>query len=157
MKRKTKKEAFNWFLKSAQEGNASGQFAVGMDLIHKGEKEEAIKWLEQSAKNGSKWAQKRLGEIYEEMEPVNPERALFWYQKAANQGFTYAAYRVCHYLHNGITVPKDTIAAWAWCSIGADATPDSRDERDIIAKDLSSSELQKAKELYEKLQSTFKN
>ncbi|WP_232353164.1 tetratricopeptide repeat protein [Hafnia alvei] len=154
---KNKRESFNWFLKSAKKGNASGQFAVDMDLIHEGKTEEAVKWLEQSAKNGSMWAQERLGEIYEEMEPVNPERALFWYQKAANQGYTYSAYRVGHYLHNGITVAKDAIAAWAWCSIGADATPDSSDERDIIAKDLSSSELQKAQKMYEKLQSTFKN
>lgn len=154
---KNKRESFNWFLKSARKGNASGQFAVGMSLLHEGKTEEAVKWLEQSAKNGSMWAQERLGEVYEEMEPVNPERAFSWYQKAANQGHTYAAYRVCHYLHNGITVTKDAIAAWAWCSIGADATPDSSDERDIIAKELSSSELQKAQNMYEKLQSTFKN
>lgn len=150
-------ESYNWFLKSAKKGNVSGQFAVGIRLLHEGKTEEAVKWLEQSAKNGSMWAQERLGEVYEEMEPVNPERAFSWYQKAANQGHTYAAYRVCHYLHNGITVTKDGIAAWAWCSIGADATPDSSDERDIIAKELSSSELQKAQKMYEKLQSTFKN
>lgn len=154
---KNKAEAFNWFLKSAEKGNASGQFAVGLDLLQEGKKEEAVKWLEQSAKSGSMWAQERLGEIYEEMEPVNPERALFWYQKAANQGYTYAAYRVCHYLHNGITVTKDAVAAWAWCSIGTDATPDSSDERDIIAKELTSSELQQAQKIYEKLQSTLKN
>ena len=154
---KNKKESFNWFLKSAKKGNASGQFAVGMDLLREGKTEEAVKWLELSAKNGSMWAQERLGEIHEEMEPVNPERAFFWYQKAANQGNTYAAYRVCHYLHNGITVTKDVIAAWVWCSIGADATPDSSDERDIIAKELSSSELQKAQKMYEKLQTTFNN
>ncbi|MCP1628116.1 TPR repeat protein [Citrobacter amalonaticus] len=154
---KNKAEAFNWFLKSARKGNASGQFAVGVDLLHEGKKEEAVKWLEQSANSGSMWAQEQLGEIYEEMEPVNPERALFWYQKAANQGYTYAAYRVCHYLHNGITVNKNAVAAWAWCSIGADATPDSSDERDRIAKELSSSELQQAQQMYEKLQSTLKN
>lgn len=108
-----KSESFNWFLKSAKEGNASGQFAVGIELINQGESEEAVKWLELSAQNGSKWAQERLGEIYEEMELINPERSLFWYQKAANQGYTYAAYRVCHYFHNGIAVTKDDIAAWA--------------------------------------------
>ncbi|HAH9728816.1 TPA: sel1 repeat family protein [Escherichia coli] len=154
---KNETESFNWFLKSAKKGNVSGQFAVGMKFLHEGKIEEAINWLEQSAKNGSMWAQEKLGEVYEEIEPVDPERAFFWYQKAAKQGHTYAAYRVCHYLHNGITVTKDTIAAWAWCSIGADATPDSGDERDIIAKELSSSELQKAQRMYEKLQFTFEN
>lgn len=155
--RKNNTESFNWFLRSAKKGNNDGQFAVGMDLLHEGKKDEAVKWFEKSAENGSMWAQERLGEIYEEMEPVNPERALFWYQKAANQGYTYAAYRVCHYLHNGITVKKDATTAWAWCSIGADATPDSSNERDIIAKELSSSELKNAQKMYEKIKSALNN
>ncbi len=105
-KRKNNTESFNWFLRSAKKGNNDEQFVVGMVLLHEGRKDKAVKWFEKSAENGSMWAQERLGEIYEEMEPVNPERALFWYQKAANQGYTYAAYRVCHYLHNGITVKR---------------------------------------------------
>ncbi|MGJ3448431.1 tetratricopeptide repeat protein [Enterobacter sp. PTB] len=156
-KRKNDTESYNWFLNSAKKGNKDGQFAVGMVLLHEGKKDEAVKWFEKSAKNGSMWAQERLGEIYEEIESVNPERALFWYQKAANQGYTYAAYRVCHYLHNGITVKKDATTAWAWCSIGADATPDSSNERDIIAKELSSSELKNAKKMYEEMKSTLNN
>ena len=151
--RKNYNESFNWFLRSAKKGNNDGQFAVGMDLLHEGKKDEAVKWFEKSTENGSMWAQERLGE----MEPVNPERALFWYQKAANQGYTYAAYRVCHYFHNGITVKKDATTAWAWCSIGADATPDSSNERDIIAKELSSSELKNAQKMYEKIKSALNN
>jgi len=153
---KKDKEAFNWFLKSAEKGNNAGQFAVGSFLFHEGKKEEAVKWFVKSAENGSMWAQEQLGEIYEEMEPANPKRALFWYQKSANQGYTYAAYRVCHYLHEGITVAKDATTAWAWCSIGADATPNSIEERDIIAKELSPSERKNAQKLYEKLKSTLK-
>lgn len=82
--RKNNAEYFNWFLRSANKGNNDGQFAVGMDLLHEGKKDETVKWFEKSAETGSMWAQERLGEIYEEMEPVNPERALFWYQKSAN-------------------------------------------------------------------------
>lgn len=52
------------------------------------------------------------------------------------------------HLYNNITVAKDAIAAWTGCSIGTDATPDSNDERDIIAK-FSPPERQKAQKMLE--------
>lgn len=142
--------ALTWYMKSANKGYARGQLAVGLSLIHKHDIQQAVKWLELAASNGNMSAQTALGQIYEEMEPLNQKRALFWYQKAAAQGDTYAAYRTGYYLHNGITVAKDNITAWSWCSLGIDATPDSRDERDAIEKELSASDLQKAKEIYAK-------
>lgn len=148
------KVAFEWFMKSANENYSRGQFAVGLTLFLEGNLTEAVKWLELAAANGSADAQQELGRIYENSIPPNHQLAFTWYKKAAMNGRSDAAYRIGHYFHEGITVPKDVVAAWAWYSLGGVPYSRSTDDMYSIEKELSLEDLKKAKDKYEQLKSS---
>lgn len=145
------KAAFEWFIKSANKGYSRGQFTVGLTLFFEGNLTEAVKWLELAAANGSSDAQQQLGDIYENSVPPNHQLAFLWYTKAAMNGHAGAAYQIGRYFHEGIAVPKDLIAAWAWYSLGIDCYRYSHisDDSYSIEEELSLSDLKKSKEEYE--------
>lgn len=147
------KAAFEWFIKSANKGYSRGQFTVGLTLFFEGNLTEAVKWLELAAANGSSDAQQQLGDIYENSVPPNHQLAFLWYKKAAMNGHAGAAYQIGRYFHEGIAVPKDVIAAWAWYSLGIDRYRYSHisDDSYSIEEELSLSDLKKSKEEYEQL------
>ena len=64
-------EAFKWFRKSAEQGNAIGQYNLGR-MYNNGEgvkqdKKEAIKWFRKSAEQGNEKAKEALKKIGEKL------------------------------------------------------------------------------------------
>ena len=82
-------EAIKWVHKAAEQGNAEAQYklflayTLGMGVYEN--ETTALQWLALSAKNGCAKAQYSLGKKYETYFK-KPDKALFWYKKAAAQG-----------------------------------------------------------------------
>jgi len=85
-------EAVKWLRKSAEQGDAEGQFALGYmyDFGYGVEKDttEAVKWYRNSAEQGDARGQYKLGIMYENGNGVTQDYAEAgkWYRKAAEQG-----------------------------------------------------------------------
>ena len=89
-------EAFKWYEKAAEQGDADAQCMLGK-LYYGGEgveknSREAFKWIEKAAEQGHADAQCSLGLLYYIGEGVerNPREAFKWYKKAADQGHEIA-------------------------------------------------------------------
>ena len=85
-------DAFKYFKRAADAGNARGQYGLGL-CYYKGDgvvanTVEAIRWFRKAAEQGYSLAQHNLGVFYEDGEGVvqNKMEALMWYHKAAEQG-----------------------------------------------------------------------
>ena len=86
-------EAIKWYRKAADQGNANGQFILGL-MYANGEGvpekniEKAIKWYRLAADQGNADAQNNLGVMYDNGVGVGEdnEKAVEWYRLAADQG-----------------------------------------------------------------------
>lgn len=91
------KNAHEWNVKAAENGNADAQFSVGYDYydgeVVKKNIEEAKKWFEKAAKQGHVAGQKYLGIVYNDIEK-SPADAYEWFLKAANQKDPYSIFRI---------------------------------------------------------------
>ncbi|MBC8348860.1 MAG: TonB family protein, partial [Verrucomicrobia bacterium] len=91
------KEAANFYLKAANQGDISAQFNLGwMYANGLGVPEddvEAFKWFRKAAHQGNASAQFNLGLMCEKGEGVNEDKkeALKWFQKAADNGHVIAS------------------------------------------------------------------
>jgi hypothetical protein len=84
-------QARNWFLKSADQGNATARFWLG-EMYSTGwgipeDKARAAIWYRKAAEQGLATAQYALGNLYETGTgvPLNHKEAVTWIRKAANQ------------------------------------------------------------------------
>ena len=90
-------EAIKWYRKAADQGNANGQFILGL-MYANGEGvpekniEKAIKWYRLAADQGLADAQYLVGVMYDNGEGVGEdnEEAFKWYRLAADQGYKAA-------------------------------------------------------------------
>ena len=85
-------QAFNWYLRSAKQGNAKAQFNLA-SMYEKGEGvklniPQAVHWYTTAAHNGDVNAQLNMGDRYSRgmHVPKNIKEAAKWYKKAADQG-----------------------------------------------------------------------
>lgn len=85
-------EAFNWFMKSAQQGYAPAQYKIGVSYAY-GEGtgkdlKQAAYWYEKAAQQGYAIAQRNLGSMYQNGNGVeiNKPLALAWYSILADSG-----------------------------------------------------------------------
>ena len=130
-------EAFKWFERAAQAGDARSQQNVAIayawgrgvpkDLVL------ASKWFNQTREsylrdandphNKGVIAAFELGEIYSRGlgVPKNEEMAFSWYSKAANKGYPWAEERLGEAYQKGLGVPIDTVQALNWYQKAADA------------------------------------
>lgn len=122
-KEKEESHLFEQYLKSANEGNAGAQNAVG-DCYSKGkgtewDKSEAIKWWRKAAQNGNAKAQVHMGNAYErryyhdDTTPYNREEAVKWYKMAAAQNNAEALYEMAKHT-------KDRKEATQWMKKAAE-------------------------------------
>jgi uncharacterized protein len=80
-------QAKRWLVKSAEQGYAPAQLAVG--LMHsKDDPAKAALWLQRAARQGNSEAQFWLGTAYEQglFGTTNYKEAVSWFQKSAKQG-----------------------------------------------------------------------
>jgi hypothetical protein len=89
-------QARDWFVKSADQGNATARFWLG-EMYSTGwgipeDKARAAIWYRKAADQGLATAQYDLGNMYETGTgvPLNHEEAVKWIRKAANQDFAPA-------------------------------------------------------------------
>ncbi len=87
---KNHEEAFKWFLKSAEQGNAEAQERVGCYYYYglgiAKNKEEGVKWYRKAAEQGDPDAQCVIGDFYMQGDggfAKNEKEGLKWYRKAA--------------------------------------------------------------------------
>jgi len=90
--KKNLRQAFNWYLRAAKQGNTKAQFSIA-SLYEKGEGVTlniplAIHWYYSAANNGDVNAQVNLGNKYARgnIVPRNINKAAYWYKLAADQG-----------------------------------------------------------------------
>ena len=94
---KDKQEAVKWFLRAAQNGDASAQhelgraYETGVGVLQ--DKQEAFKWYQKAAYRGDNMAERKVGRFYEEAgnSPQNRIAAHKWLSLAAAQGDEIAA------------------------------------------------------------------
>ena len=115
-----KTEAFKWYMKAAEQGDAGAQRSVGTCYYFGNGVEknytEAFKWYMKAAKQGDAEAQMGVGTCYYFGNGVkqNYTEAFKWYMKAAEQGDAGAQRSVgtCYYWGNG--VEQNYTEAFKW-------------------------------------------
>ena len=133
----------------AEQGNANAQYNLGV-MYGKGDGvpqdyAEAVKWYRKAAEQGDVDAQFNLGIMYgkgEEGVPQDYAEAAKWYRKVAEQGEGDAQFNLAFMYFNGDGVPQDYAEAYVWYSLAAASGQEqARNNRDLIAKELSPADL----------------
>ena len=113
-------DAFKWFRKAANQGDAEAQYEVGLcyangigvvqDCV------ESVIWFRKSAEQGDAEAQVALGSCYMRGEGVVRDfnEAMKWYQKAAKQDVAFAKYWIGFFYENGLGVEANITEAIKW-------------------------------------------
>ena len=148
------KQAMLWLQKAAEQGNIYALVEIGA-MYQQGQGvaknyAQAAAWYQKAAKRGNVRGQYRLGEMYEEGRGVtqNYAQAVAWYQKSAGQGWKIAQYRLGFMYGDGRGVTQNYVLAHMWWNIaGAAGYRYAIDERDGIAKKMTSVQIQKAQGL----------
>ncbi|CAI2175334.1 5433_t:CDS:2 [Funneliformis geosporum] len=143
-------KAFDYYQKSAKQGDLSAKFQLGYCYINgigtevdkekgyelydeaagkkdgnddnlKNDLDEANYWYHQAV-DGNKVALYRLGELYEIGKGVckNLVRAFEFYKESANKGCLEAQYKVGYYYDHGLVVDADKEKALDWYEIAAE-------------------------------------
>ena len=128
---KSNVEAANWYRKAAGQGNAEGQFFLGV-MYDSGygidEKEigaqnqpEATHWFHKAAKGGSVAAQMKLAILYAIGLGVKEDlvESVKWYYKAAMQGNAVAQIAVGLAYFAGSGVSQNHVLAYTWLHLSA--------------------------------------
>jgi TPR repeat protein len=113
-------DALQWFYKSAEQGNALGQYFLGY-MYRNGygvEKNpaEAVKWFSESAEQGNDAAQNNLAFMYLNGTGVerNYDKAIKWFRKSAEQGNDAGQCYLGYMYRNGYGVEQDDNKAVEW-------------------------------------------
>ena len=113
-------EAYQWFMKAAEEGYAVAESNIGV-CYYEGigvdvNLSEAFKWVMKAAKHGFAQAQENIGINYFSGENVekNPEEAFKWFMKAAKQDYPYSQHMIAFCYNYGIGTKEDKAEAQKW-------------------------------------------
>ena len=144
----------------AEQGDARAQhylgkmYAIGLRDLYGvpllQDYKEAAKWFRLAAEQGHADAQYNLGEMYHKGEGVlqDYKKAVKWYRLAAEQGDAMGQFNLGFKYNNGDGVPQDSVYAHMWWNIASvNGSKGSSKNRDLIAKDMTPSQIAKAQEL----------
>jgi len=110
-------------------------------------------WYRKSANQGDALAQLRLGILYFNGKGVKKDfkQAVMWCRKSAEQGDANAQYFLGLMYLEGIGVTQNYVLAHMWLNIAAANGLDAAGKkRDTIAKEMMSSQIEKAQDLASK-------
>jgi TPR repeat protein/S1-C subfamily serine protease len=152
-------EAVRWYRKAADKGFDVAEYNLGI-MYQNGrgvEKSmaEAARWYRKGADQDDADSEAALGYFYERGYGVDKDltRAISWYRSAARQGSSRALNNLGVLYDDGTGLPKDAIRAYVLYSLAA-SKADNDDDRKLaennrndIAKELSASDLARAKDL----------
>ena len=141
-------------LVDAEQGNVSAQYNLGL-MYGMGQGvaqdyKEAVKWYTKAAEQGYAKAQYNLGLMYNNGKGVvqDYKEAVKWYTKAAEQGFASAQYNLGLMYVMGQGVAQDYNSAHMWFNIAAaNGDSDAVKGRDIVAKEMTPSQIEKAQDM----------
>jgi len=120
-------KAVYWFTKSAEQGYAPAQYALGLcykygDGIKK-DLYKAVEWFTKATEQGHASAQYCLGVAYASGKGVEQDliKSFEWFTLAAEQGHAVAQYNLgCAYHYDGSGIEKDKNKAIYWLSKAAE-------------------------------------
>lgn len=146
--------AYQEFRALAEQGDASGQFSLGM-LLFAGrgvaqDHVEAVKWILKAAQQGIAEAQGMLGVMYGNGlgVPRDYSEAAKWSSKAAEQGDIAAQQMFGLQCEYGQGVPQDRVQALKWFSLAAErGHPQAREAINRITRLMTPSQIAEAKRL----------
>lgn len=140
---KNKDIAFKWFLKSANNGNASAQLILASDYHNQKKYNLAAEWYAKLVEKGSPEAMFYLAEIYRAGAagvPKDLEKSASLMKSSAEKGYDNAKYSIGMYYYQGIGIEKDVNQATYWFKKSADSgNADGKVMLDHVIKDNSSS------------------
>ena len=112
---RNEEEAFKWYQKAAEQGNADACFIM-LDNYSEGNEENVFKWYQKAAERGNAEAQCYLGDFYANGWGVekNEEEAYKWFQRAAEQGDASAQWLLGDCYANGEGIEKNDEEAFNW-------------------------------------------
>lgn len=146
---KNEAEGVKWLRKSAEQGNADGEFWLGA-AYYSGtgiakDTTEALRWYRKAGDKGNAAAQYNLGQAYNLGNGVEKDtaEAARWWQKAAEQGLAKAQYNLGLAYQDGIGVPKDNLQAYFWIAVAATSLDQGfvKDHRDKAEALLTAAQL----------------
>ncbi len=162
-------KAVAWFRKAIEQGDALAQASLGL-MYFKGlgvaqNYVQAFEWTRKAAEQGQTDAQFFLGFLYEEGHGAaqNYVKAFEWTRKAVEQGDGYpygqAQSKLGAMYGLGRGVAQDDVRAYVWFDMAdKNGDEDAKRGREKAEKELSTSELQRAKALAEQcFNSRYKN
>jgi uncharacterized protein len=154
-------EAFGWYQRAADKGFEIAQYNLGV-MYQNGRGVDknpslAARWYRKAADKGDADSQAALGYLYEQGLGLRADlvQAITWYKAAARQGSSRALNNLGVLYHDGTGVPKNLVNAYVLYALAADKAEsgDDRklalDNRNDVAKELTASDLAKAKALRE--------
>ena len=112
--------------------------------------QQAFKWYERAAEQGNADAQYCLGMMYDEGKgvPQDYQEALKWIRRAAEQGDSRSQFLLGVNYESGDRDPNDYVLAYKWYNLAAEqGDEDCIEQRKIIAKKMTSSQIEKAQRL----------
>ena len=128
----------------------SADFQKGLTAAQSGDFATAVREWKPLAEQGDASAQYNLGQIYRQGKgvPQDYKTAVQWWKLAAEQGHASAQSNLGVRYINGQGVLQDYVRAHMWFNIAASSgNKQSVKYRDLIAKRMNSSQLEKAQDL----------
>jgi TPR repeat protein/AAA+ superfamily predicted ATPase len=119
-------QAFEWYRRSAEHGNATAQCNLGRMYEHgqgvAKDLGQAFEWCRRSAEQRNAWAQFLLALKYGRGEGVEKDlvKALMWGRRSAEQGVANAQYHLGNVYKTGWGVEKDVVEAIKWYRLSAE-------------------------------------
>ena len=148
------KANFDNCMAQAQQGNAIAQFFLGQ-LYKNGDgvtqdSKQYVQWNRKSAEQGFAPAQYNVALWYDLGKGVKQDykQAVQWYRKSAEQGHAPAQFKLGLLYSDGQGVTQDYVLAHMWLNIAASSgNKNATKTRDILAKKMSSSQIEKAQDM----------
>jgi uncharacterized protein len=127
-----------------------GDFQDGMDAYKRKDYKEAIRLWLPLAEQGDATVQYNLGKMYRQGQgvPQDFKEAVKWYRLSAEQGDLDAQLKLGVSYGMGRGVPKDYALAHMWWNLsGSNGNKEAAENRDIVEKRMTPSQIEKAQEL----------
>jgi TPR repeat protein/serine/threonine protein kinase len=147
------KEAFGYYLKRANSGDAAAQAKIGQ-MYREGRGTgqnfaDAVKWYRKAAEQGNAEGQARLGFMYMTGLGVKKDEAeaLKWHRKAAEQGSAIGQYNLGLMYLNGRGVTANTIQAYMWLKLASAQDSAAREKLRALVPRMSNVDVLEAERL----------
>ena len=135
----------------------AGPYEDGVAAYQRKDYVTAVKLMRLSADQGNASAQNNLGFMYDNGKGVTQDykEAVKWYRLAAAQGNASAQYNLGFMYDNGQGVTQDYVRAHMWWNIAASSGHENaKSNRDIVAKTMTPTQIEKAQDMARRCQSS---